>query len=319
MLKYIYFSSNYINEVNKLKRKNASSGVSLGDKIKKLRKEKGLTQSELCGDFITRSMLSLIENGRAKPSRSTVAYIADKLGVSAGYFFDDGDDPFSYKKSSLIDRIKELFLKKHYEAVISLCLSLGGCDDEIALILTECYYKEGASKYRLGKFDDADKYFEEAISYSEKTVYSTDAIISDIKKMLYLSELIRRGTYSPKYPLPSGKKDSERLEFELYTYILKVIESSRYDIAAQIYDTMRFSNELYKLHISARLSLASRNPTRAINLLEEIISRFEECLPDAFFKYSIISDLEIASRSASDFERAYKYALMRQEFSESLR
>ena len=50
----------------------------------------GLSQRQLCGETITRNMLSLIENGSAKPSMDTLRYLAQQLGKPVGYFLEEG-------------------------------------------------------------------------------------------------------------------------------------------------------------------------------------------------------------------------------------
>ncbi|TAA71838.1 helix-turn-helix domain-containing protein [Planococcus salinarum] len=52
-----------------------------GERIKKLRKEKGMTLQALAGEKLTKGMLSLIENNKANPSMESLAYIAERLGV----------------------------------------------------------------------------------------------------------------------------------------------------------------------------------------------------------------------------------------------
>ena len=42
--------------------------MELGEKLRLTRLEAGLSQRALCGDEITRNMLSRIENGAARPS-----------------------------------------------------------------------------------------------------------------------------------------------------------------------------------------------------------------------------------------------------------
>jgi len=54
--------------------------MELGDKLRQARIEAGLSQRQLCGEEITRNMLSLIENGSAKPSMKTLQYLAGRLG-----------------------------------------------------------------------------------------------------------------------------------------------------------------------------------------------------------------------------------------------
>lgn len=61
----------------------------LGEKIKALRLEKGLSQRQLCGEFMTRNMLSQIENGSARPSMDTLEFLAKQLGKSVSFFLEE--------------------------------------------------------------------------------------------------------------------------------------------------------------------------------------------------------------------------------------
>lgn len=63
--------------------------MELGEKIRRARLEAGLSQRQLCGEEITRNMLSLIENGAAKPSVKTLRYLADQLGKPLSFFLDE--------------------------------------------------------------------------------------------------------------------------------------------------------------------------------------------------------------------------------------
>ena len=62
--------------------------MELGQRLKQARLEAGLSQRQLCGDAITRNMLSQIENGTARPSMDTLQYLASRLGKSVGYFVE---------------------------------------------------------------------------------------------------------------------------------------------------------------------------------------------------------------------------------------
>ena len=63
--------------------------MELGERIKRARLEKGLSQRQLCGEYMTRNMLSLIENGAAKPSVETLEFLAKQLGKPVGYFLGE--------------------------------------------------------------------------------------------------------------------------------------------------------------------------------------------------------------------------------------
>lgn len=63
--------------------------MELGEKLRLARLEAGLSQRELCGEEITRNMLSRIEHGAAGPSMGTLRYLAARLGKPVSYFLDE--------------------------------------------------------------------------------------------------------------------------------------------------------------------------------------------------------------------------------------
>ncbi|MFC3419152.1 helix-turn-helix domain-containing protein [Salinicoccus hispanicus] len=76
--------------------------MSLGARIRQLRKEQKMTLVDLAGEQITKGMLSLIENDKSKPSMETLHHIAKKLDVSIGYLTQEGDE--AWTKSVLENR-----------------------------------------------------------------------------------------------------------------------------------------------------------------------------------------------------------------------
>ena len=63
--------------------------MELGEKLRLTRLEAGLSQRALCGDEITRNMLSRIENGAARPSMKTLRFLAARLGKPVSYFLEE--------------------------------------------------------------------------------------------------------------------------------------------------------------------------------------------------------------------------------------
>lgn len=63
--------------------------MELGGKIKQARLESGMSQRQLCGGYMTRNMLSQIENGSARPSMKTLEYLARTLGKPVSYFLEE--------------------------------------------------------------------------------------------------------------------------------------------------------------------------------------------------------------------------------------
>ena len=63
--------------------------MELGEKLRLARLEAGLSQRQLCGEEITRNMLSQIEHGTARPSMKTLQYLASRLGKTVSYFLEE--------------------------------------------------------------------------------------------------------------------------------------------------------------------------------------------------------------------------------------
>lgn len=73
-----------------MKRLNFSA---VGEKIKELRKQMGLSQKELSHNICTQAQISKIEKGEVLPLSSTLYLISRRLGVDVNYFFDIGTTP----------------------------------------------------------------------------------------------------------------------------------------------------------------------------------------------------------------------------------
>ncbi|MCB5956205.1 helix-turn-helix domain-containing protein [Enterococcus sp. CWB-B31] len=58
----------------------------LGTLLKKIREDKGLSQQDICGKFISRAALSRIENNKSNPKYKTLEYLLEKLSISFGEF-----------------------------------------------------------------------------------------------------------------------------------------------------------------------------------------------------------------------------------------
>ena len=91
--------------------------MELGKKLRAARQEAGLSQRELCGDKITRNMLSQIENGAARPSMDTLQYLAGRLGKSVSFFLEDETaDPDQLR----LAQARAAFQAEHFEQVLEI-------------------------------------------------------------------------------------------------------------------------------------------------------------------------------------------------------
>jgi transcriptional regulator with XRE-family HTH domain/Tfp pilus assembly protein PilF len=92
--------------------------IPIGQRIKEARREKKLTQEELADNNISRSLISLIENGLSYPSMQTLEYLALKLDKHISYFLVEN----ASVNSDFVDMINDLeFLldTEEYEQIVN--------------------------------------------------------------------------------------------------------------------------------------------------------------------------------------------------------
>lgn len=65
---------------------------SIGERIRRMRKARGLTLESLAGEQFTKGYLSLIERGKTPPSFRVIAFIAERLGCSPSDLLGSGGD-----------------------------------------------------------------------------------------------------------------------------------------------------------------------------------------------------------------------------------
>lgn len=269
----------------------------LGQKIKRLRKKMGLTQSELVGTKITRNMLSSIESGVANPSLETLEYIADRLSVSVSYLISEDEDLLTFEKKESMDLIYRAYLGKNYAACIRLINSMSDIDDELAFLLASSYLEMGENNVSSGSLISASKNLEEAIRYTEKTRLDTSGI--EAKAHILLS--IAKNIQSPLLEFDSNKYTSALMRscnFELYKYLTQDFSYS-------------FTTPAFSLHIEAKALIKGRNYQDAIKLLLNAQEITKEDSYNAFLIFGIYTDLEYCYKQLYNYEKAYLYSTKR--------
>src|SRR5438874_13679853 len=74
---------------------------SLGERVRRLRNARGLTQSELADMRVSKEYISQIETGKTRPTQHTVVWLADRLGVDQ-YYLEDGISERDYRETGAV-------------------------------------------------------------------------------------------------------------------------------------------------------------------------------------------------------------------------
>lgn len=91
--------------------------MELGEKLRLARLEAGLSQRQLCGDIITRNMLSQIEHGTASPSMKTLQALCAVLGKPVSYFLEE--EALLSANQAIMDTARRQFDLGAYDAALA--------------------------------------------------------------------------------------------------------------------------------------------------------------------------------------------------------
>ena len=271
--------------------------MTLGEKIKKTRTQKKMTQSTLCGDKITRNMLSAIECGKAAPSLDTLYYIAKRLSVPISYLISEDDELFFYSKRAAMKSITYALREKRYKSVIEQINTLGETDDELSLILANAYFELGKRAVLSGSIVSGTHYLESALQSCERTVYDTEKI----KHSALIYSALARNIKAPLLELDVKRFESNiatEFDYDLYKYL-------------SLDATHHYKNPVFIKHIKAKEQMKERKYKEALTMLNEIE---EEKTPESYNAYVIFgvyTDIENCYKQLADFENAYRYASKR--------
>ena len=269
----------------------------LGEKIKKLRKMRGLTQSALAGNEVTRNMLSCIENGVANPSLDTLRYLADSLSVPVSYLISEDDELMFYEKNALISQIYRAYSAKKYTACINLINSISEKDNELNYLLADSHLSLAKKDISCGSLVKAHKNLESAQEYSKRTALNTEHLEAQIT--MYMS--ITKNVQSPLLEFESQKylgALADSVDFEFFKYLTLDFSHS-------------FENPIYSLHIEAKSLIKERNYNEAIKRLLNASELSKNDNYNSFIIFGIYTDLEFCYKQLYNFEKAYLYSSKR--------
>lgn len=151
--------------------------MDLGQKLRQARLEAGITQRQLCGEEITRNMLSQIENGAARPSMQTLRYLARQLGKPVSWFLEE--DGAVSPNLQVILSARQSFRQEDWETCHQVLRSYREPDQlfdqeyrllrqSVLLCLAEQAAREGKKPYALTLLAEAETVAENCLYDTQK-------------------------------------------------------------------------------------------------------------------------------------------------------
>ncbi len=279
--------------------------MKLGEKIRAERKRLGLTQNAIAGAFITRNMLSAIESGKVSPSLDTLRYLSETLNLPLGYLLDDHADLFFYRKEKSIRSIRDAYRKKEYRTCITLINELGDMDDEIRYLLVSSAFYFGRRLAIEGNLRQAEQFFSLCLKEIDDCIYPT----SNFRALIPLYAAVIRNIQSPLLELDANT--FENMIFSSYDYEFYHYLKQDHDYA--------YTNQVFKLHIEAKLLMKARKYAEAISILEKLEDMKGPEEYNSCVILGVYTDLENSYKELINFEKAYRYSTKRLSLLEGFR
>lgn len=279
----------------------------IGERIKSLRLQKMMTQKELCGDKITRNMLSAIENGNAKPSIDTLIYIAEKLNVSPGILISDSENDVSLQKMAVIDSVRQAFRREAFSICIDLC---GGIteDDEVCYILSCSYLAIAKEAFDRGDLREMCMLLDKAVHYNENTVYSDISVTAIASRYFqYVNEISQTLFSEHISEARTWKDDIPSIKDEFCRYVLAIDTlNGKTDISELSSTVFSFSKPQYIKHIEAVKLMREGEYLSALMLLKELI--YGQTALEIPIMYNIMREAEFCSKETDNYKDAYEFS-----------
>ena len=269
--------------------------MELGQKLRLARQEAGLSQRQLCGEVITRNMLSQIENGTAKPSMETLRYLAGRLGKSVSFFLEE--DAVLSPNCKVMEQAREAFGKQDAAALRAVLDDYRSPDDvfeeEWKLLTIHCCILEAEEASQNGR----EIYAEDLLTRAEETartaLYMNGELTGKIlllkakRKNVDLKEICRK--------LPS-------LDEEVILRAKGALEAEEYVRALHLLESVEEQDGADWNFLRGELYLIEKDYMQAAKCFHQA----EEVMGQAVF-----SKLETCYREMENFQMAYTYACKR--------
>lgn len=215
--------------------------LSTGEKIKRARVYNGITLKELCGDKISISKMSCIENGKVKPDEEILRYIADVIKLDYDYLQKDVYEQIT-ENIEFFEKNTEIYSDIEKDIKLNLEYAINYEYYRLAFKLVHKLFNYYLDQKRLNDIlEIVAKYYD---LYRRNNIYSNTIIyFKDMANYLYESKEYgeAKNYYNRIVNLLAGKRD---IDSELYPYMnykegICLLKCSEYDEAEKCLDVAR--------------------------------------------------------------------------------
>jgi tetratricopeptide (TPR) repeat protein len=265
------------------------AGLRLGERLRQLRVAAGMTQTDLAGARFSKEYVSQIERGKTRPTPETIKWIAERLGVDAGFLANGVSadergrvDAALARADALLEARRNDEALEEFESIRAAVLATG-----LPELESRGLSGEATVRMRCGEVREAIALLERARALSE------GAAFSDIERA---DVLFRLGV--ARYKL-----NSVQTAIGLFDEALKLAERSEIPSDQLRSNILAWRSRCYRRRRD--LEAAREDVERALELAEGLNDK--RTAADVYFQASIIADREghwVLARSYAERAKA---------------
>lgn len=287
--------------------------MTLGQKLRKARIEKGLTQKQAAGDRITRNMLSQIENDVASPSVGTLEYLAARLDVRMGWLLEDEQ---TQSEAEQLVQARTLAQQQRWADCLAGLDGQLGTDEALALRAIAAAHLAVAALDD-ERFDDARAYAARAIESSGRGLYRSAEL------RLRMAAVLARCAQQSGEDAPQAVGEYRKIYLTAQNGVAYHLLMARYQLEQEhiqaaereiwsIVDLPDESRAEY-LVLRGRIAAKKEQYENAIVYLQQ--AEQTEGLP-RILRRELYRCMELCCRESEDYKQAYEYAAKQLALSE---
>src|SRR5437870_100018 len=267
----------------------AQAGLRLGERLRQLRSAAGMTQTDLAGDRFSKEYVSQIERGKTRPTSETIQWLADRLGVDAGFLANGVSadergrvDSALARADALLEARRNDEALEEFERVRAAVLATG-----LPELETRALSGEATLRLRRGEVREAIALLERARGLSEGSGFSD----------------VERGDVIFRLGVGRHKLNSIQTAIGLFDEALSLAERSEIPSDHLRSNILAWRSRCYRRRRD--LEAAREDVERALELAEGLNDR--ESMAHVFFQASLVADREghwVLSRSYAERAKA---------------
>ena len=280
--------------------------MTLGQKLKQTRLARGMTQSQVVGDRITRNMLSQIENDLASPSVGTLEYLASVLDVRLSWLLADEQEA---AEAGRTQRLRELLKRGEYAACLDLAPEHAP-DDEQALALSAAAAQCAQRALEAERFDTARHLAQQGLLWNAGSVYESAALTLQLRDILarcaqHTGPGQEEAAISDYRQLYAAQPARVRYHLTMARCQLEREKTAAAEAELSALPAPPEENRAEYRILRARLAAASGRYAEAMTALRQA----EQTGPlPKLLERELLQTLELAARELQDYKTAYECA-----------